>query len=156
MRLTPYDFNFIHSVVIMFLVCQLPTASILIYKIFYTPTEDEEALLRGLGNIFNFLVGFNAACNFLLYCALSDKYRKTFVLTLCPCYYRPHPHTTDYDEHQRFRGGVRYSLPSSAASVRNKSRPNSSRPMEPSPNHLAPPNSKNNFNGLSISIQLKK
>jgi len=25
----------------------------------------------------NFLVTMNAACNFLLYCALSDKYRQT-------------------------------------------------------------------------------
>lgn len=28
-------------------------------------------------NVCNFLVALNAACNFLLYCALSKKYRKT-------------------------------------------------------------------------------
>lgn len=30
-----------------------------------------------LGNVLNFLITISAACNFLLYCALSDKYRQT-------------------------------------------------------------------------------
>lgn len=30
-----------------------------------------------INNVCNFLMTLNAACNFLLYCALSDKYRKT-------------------------------------------------------------------------------
>lgn len=77
------------AVVIMFLVCQLPTAATLIYKIFHEPKPDEEAVLRALGNIFNCLVSLNAACNFLLYCALSDKYRRTFMWTFCRCLYRP-------------------------------------------------------------------
>ena len=42
-------------------------------------------LLQALGNIFNFLVSVNAAGNFLLYCLLSDKYRRVFVRTLCRC-----------------------------------------------------------------------
>lgn len=33
--------------------------------------------VSALNNLCNFLVTLNAACNFLLYCALSDKYRKT-------------------------------------------------------------------------------
>lgn len=75
----------------MFLVCQLPTAATLIYKIFHypQPQSNEEAVLRALGNIFNCLVSINAACNFLLYCALSDKYRRTFMWTFCRCLYRP-------------------------------------------------------------------
>lgn len=79
------------AVVMMFLVCQSPTAATLIYKIFNEPepNTDAETLLRALGNIFNFLVAVNASCNFLLYCALSDKYRKLFVLTFCRCFYRP-------------------------------------------------------------------
>lgn len=79
------------AVVIMFLVCQLPTAATLIYKIFHEPKpqSNEEAILRALGNIFNCLVSLNAACNFLLYCALSDKYRRTFMWTFCRCLYRP-------------------------------------------------------------------
>lgn len=76
------------AVVIMFLVCQLPTAAMLIYNIFHEPdsVSNEYVLLLGLGNIFNLLVSFNAACNFVLYCALSDKYRTTFMLTFCHCF----------------------------------------------------------------------
>jgi len=66
------------AVVIVFLICNLPTAAVLIYTSFHHPSPSEDALLRGLGNIFNFLVAVNAACNFLLYTALSDKYRKYF------------------------------------------------------------------------------
>lgn len=79
------------SVVIMFIVCQLPTACTLIYEIFYVTkvTPNGEAVLRALGNIFNCLVALNAACNFVLYCALSDKYRKTFMLTFARCLYQP-------------------------------------------------------------------
>lgn len=70
------------AVVIMFLVCQMPTASVLIYISITPPAEHEsfeENILLGLGNIFNLLVSINAACNFLLYTVLSDKYRKLFV-----------------------------------------------------------------------------
>lgn len=34
-------------------------------------------ILIAFNNLCNFLVALNAACNFLLYCALSNKYRKT-------------------------------------------------------------------------------
>ena len=57
-------------------------------KIFHEPTPHEQYTLRALGNIFNFLVSVNASCNFLLYCALSKKYRRTFVCTFCRCFYR--------------------------------------------------------------------
>lgn len=75
-------------------VCQQPAAGTLVYKVFHEPDphSDEEALLQGLGNIFNFLVSVNAACNFLLYCAFSDKYRRTFIRTFRPyivCCRRP-------------------------------------------------------------------
>lgn len=75
------------AVVVLFLICQIPTAVTLIYS---SLTDDPEAnsnkdhLMRGLGNIFNLLVAVNAACNFLLYCALSDKYRRTFAMTFLP------------------------------------------------------------------------
>lgn len=36
-----------------------------------------------LGNLLNFLVAINAACNFLLYCVLSDKYRQTVKDLVC-------------------------------------------------------------------------
>lgn len=40
-------------------------------------------IFAGLGNIFNLLLSINAACNFLLYCVLSAKYRKTFKALFC-------------------------------------------------------------------------
>ncbi|XP_035706948.1 FMRFamide receptor isoform X3 [Folsomia candida] len=74
------------SVVIVFLVCQSPTAIVLIYTsiklVDYSSSEG--FLLLGLGNIFNLLVAINASINFLLYTALSDKYRKYF-LAFFPC-----------------------------------------------------------------------
>ncbi|GIY89676.1 hypothetical protein CDAR_84021 [Caerostris darwini] len=75
------------AVVILFLVCQLPTAVALLYKAFHEVEHgsNEDFLLRGLGNIFNFLVAVNAAGNFVLYCLLSQKYRRTFLLIFCPC-----------------------------------------------------------------------
>lgn len=67
------------AVVIVFLICNLPTAVVLIYTSVHIPTSRREsALLRGFGNIFNLLAAINAACNFMLYTALSDKYRKYF------------------------------------------------------------------------------
>nr|XP_053644962.1 uncharacterized protein LOC128697364 [Cherax quadricarinatus] len=65
------------AVVILALLCQMPTAVLLLY--------------RGLGNIFNLLNAINAAANFLLYCAFSDKYRRTFLLTFVPCAYHQQP-----------------------------------------------------------------
>ena len=82
------------AVVILFMVCQIPAAIILIYDLFRQIPEssDEKNIRLGLGNIFNFLVTINAACNFMLYCALSDKYRRTFLLTFMPsCYNPPSP-----------------------------------------------------------------
>ncbi|ODM93655.1 FMRFamide receptor, partial [Orchesella cincta] len=67
-------------VVIVFFLSQLPTAFVLIYTSIHVVHlgSVEDNVLRGLGNIFNLLVATNAACNFLLYTALSDKYRKYF------------------------------------------------------------------------------
>lgn len=75
------------AVVILFLVCQIPTAAMLIYRSVHDviPNTNEDALLLGFGNIFNFLMATNAAGNFILYSFLSKKYRKTFVLLFCNC-----------------------------------------------------------------------
>ena len=76
---------------ILFMVCQIPSAIALIYHLFQEPSPNtvESNIILGLGNIFNFLVTINAACNFVLYCALSDKYRRTFLITFIPCCYHP-------------------------------------------------------------------
>ncbi|UYV62359.1 hypothetical protein LAZ67_2000262 [Cordylochernes scorpioides] len=75
------------AVVVLFLICQLPTAIMLLISIFFTPPEGsgDLAIQQGLGNIFNFLMTVNATGNFVLYSLLSQKYRRTFLQTFCPC-----------------------------------------------------------------------
>ncbi|ODM87733.1 FMRFamide receptor, partial [Orchesella cincta] len=73
------------AVVMLFVFCQLPTAAVLIYSSFISlPASGsaEENILLGLGNIFNLLVAINAASNWVLYTALSEKYRRQ----LCYCF----------------------------------------------------------------------
>ena len=75
------------AVVLLFLICQLPTAITLIYSAIHDVDQNTNsgALIRGLGNWFNFLMSINAAGNFVLYCLLSQKYRRTFLQSFCPC-----------------------------------------------------------------------
>lgn len=66
------------SIVVLFLICQIPTASVLIYDALVDEADARtENIKAGLGNIFNSLLTLNASCNFILYCLLSDKYRRT-------------------------------------------------------------------------------
>ncbi|BES94989.1 Serpentine type 7TM GPCR chemoreceptor Srw [Nesidiocoris tenuis] len=76
------------SVVCLFLVCQAPTAVVLTIKLFYHPPADTPAsnLMLAANNIINVLVQLNATTNFLLYCAMSDKYRETLMMLFCPSY----------------------------------------------------------------------
>ncbi|GFS30109.1 FMRFamide receptor [Trichonephila inaurata madagascariensis] len=74
------------AVVILFFICQLPTACHLLYSTLHENFDAKQLnLLRGLGNIFNFLMSLNSAGNFVLYCLLSQKYRRTFIQIFCPC-----------------------------------------------------------------------
>lgn len=94
------------AVVILFFVCQMPAAVMLIFTSAHKFPEDskEFLLILGLNNIFNFLLAINAAGNFLLYCFFSQRYRKTFVALFCPCIgsklgytqTATHPNTTVY------------------------------------------------------------
>lgn len=116
------------TVVIVFLFCQLPTAATLIYKISHVTqlTANEEAILKACGNIFNFLVALNAACNFILYCVLSQKYRKTFMSTFfCFLCRRPSSSTHLSPNHQvEGPNGIRFTsgLHSSSSSTRRNNR----------------------------------
>ncbi|XP_013790874.1 FMRFamide receptor-like [Limulus polyphemus] len=69
------------AVVVLFTVCQLPTAVLLVYTTFHPQIP----MTRGLGNIFNFLMAINSAGNFILYCVLSQQYRRTFSQIFFPC-----------------------------------------------------------------------
>ena len=78
------------SVVVVFLVCQLPQALTKLYSVYFvsTPgamTRAHLLRLRIAGNVCNLLVMLNAAVNFVLYSALSAKFRQTFRRTFCRC-----------------------------------------------------------------------
>ncbi|ESO89591.1 hypothetical protein LOTGIDRAFT_94907, partial [Lottia gigantea] len=71
------------SVVIVFMLCQVPA---LIYNMAYAINMEATKHMFGwkiLSSIRNFLVTFNSAINFMLYCALGQKFRRTFVRTFC-------------------------------------------------------------------------
>jgi len=81
------------SVVVVFLVCQLPQAIQKLYTVYLVSTPGAMTTARQLqlaigGNFCNLLVIVNSAVNFVLYSALSAKFRQTFLLTFCPCYVR--------------------------------------------------------------------
>lgn len=78
------------AVVCLFLVCQTPQAVFLVIDTFWVPPEGSTAdnIIRGLGNISNFLLAINAASNFIMYCVMSDQYRRTLALTFFPKLYK--------------------------------------------------------------------
>lgn len=76
------------AVVILFMVCQLPPALMLVFTAVHEFKSGSKGfyITVGLNNIFNFLVAINAAGNFFLYSFFSQRYRRTFVSLFCPCY----------------------------------------------------------------------
>lgn len=105
------------AVVMLFLVCQTPVAVMLIIMIFYKPEDNTtgEFILRGCGNIFNFLVALNAASNFVLYCVMSDKYRRTLLLTFLPCFANRHQRSLTFTSYNasHHNSSVRFNQPQS-------------------------------------------
>jgi hypothetical protein len=70
------------ATVLVFLICQLPGAILLIYAAIF-PLENNDSLISkdtilGLNNIANGLVAINASINFILYSCLSEKFRQNF------------------------------------------------------------------------------
>lgn len=80
------------AVVLLFIICQIPTTILLLVEIFYAPEPKSVGFnyKLGFGNICNFLMCINAASNFILYCAMSDKYRRTLIVTFLPCISKHH------------------------------------------------------------------
>ena len=71
------------SVVLVFIICQVPA---LVYNLAYA--IDRKYVMSNfaynvLSTLRNFLVTFNSAINFLLYCALGQKFRRIFLHTFC-------------------------------------------------------------------------
>lgn len=71
------------SVVIVFIICQVPA---LVYNIAFAINRQHvihSYAYRILSDVRNFLVNLNSAVNFLLYCALGQKFRRTFLQKFC-------------------------------------------------------------------------
>lgn len=70
------------ATVLVFLICQLPSALLLIYEAIF-PLQNQnskmaEDVILGLNNIANGLTAINASVNFILYSSFSEKFRQTF------------------------------------------------------------------------------
>ncbi|XP_076437971.1 thyrotropin-releasing hormone receptor-like [Babylonia areolata] len=79
------------TVVLVFILCQLPGAILLLVWA-YNDLAHVEVSARGknqiymAANVTNLLLQTNAAINFLLYSVTSSKFRRVFCRTLCPRY----------------------------------------------------------------------
>ncbi|CAF0708306.1 unnamed protein product [Brachionus calyciflorus] len=69
------------ATVVLFLVCQLPSALLLIYEAIFPLDNDVSSMNKdirlGLNNIANGLTAINASVNFILYSSFSDNFRQT-------------------------------------------------------------------------------
>lgn len=117
------------AVVLLFIICQIPTTVALLVSLFYSPQEKTpgDNYKRALGNICNFLMCINAATNFLLYCAMSDKYRRTLILTFVPCFAKHHRSFT-VSSMASYRSSVRGSVRQPQASYIVPDKENTLRP----------------------------
>lgn len=76
------------SVAFVFIICQLPTATMICYNTYLelsgtelTGTEKNYRIIAG--NVSNILISLNAAVNFILYSVMSTKFRKVFLRLFC-------------------------------------------------------------------------
>ncbi|KAH7637095.1 proctolin receptor-like protein [Dermatophagoides farinae] len=67
------------AVVIFFIICQLPTALVIVYDTFHQPSNQNKKIKQILGNVCNLLMAINSAGNFIIYCLLSRRYRETLI-----------------------------------------------------------------------------
>ena len=117
------------SVVVVFIMCQVPA---LVYNLAYAIdreyVEQRSFGYRVLSVMRNFLVAFNSAINFLLYCALGQKFRRIFLHTFCKkCIndtYMPmsgiHQHTSQFQVNSHHQGARQYYANNHAMMVRNR------------------------------------
>ena len=74
------------SVVIVFMMCQVPAAVYNVARAIDAETVENMLGWKILSAVRNFLVTFNSAINFLLYCAFGQKFRRVFMRTFCYCF----------------------------------------------------------------------
>ena len=88
------------SVVMVFLVCQLPQAITNLYMAYMMATNPSPGMvlryrLLIVGNVCNLLVMINSSCNFILYSSFSTKFRCTFRRIFCRCLHKT-PNRRDF------------------------------------------------------------
>lgn len=76
------------SVAFVFIICQLPTATMICYITYLELsgtelTHTENNYRKIAGNVANILISLNAAVNFFLYSVMSTKFRKVFQRLFC-------------------------------------------------------------------------
>ncbi|XP_005100095.1 sex peptide receptor [Aplysia californica] len=76
------------TVVLVFILCQLPGALLLLYTTYLSLAAVKMSRelgnnLRIAGNVINLLIQINASINFILYSAISTKFRRVFWRTIC-------------------------------------------------------------------------
>ncbi|XP_050389611.2 FMRFamide peptide receptor frpr-18 [Patella vulgata] len=73
------------TIVIIFLLCQLPWTILLLYRTYLSERDLQEPIndIRIAGNVCNLLVQLNASVNFYLYSFFSKKFRKTLKRIFC-------------------------------------------------------------------------
>lgn len=72
-------------VVIVFIICQLPSAVAILYANFvrHSMTPEDRKIVLIANNVFNLLVMINSAVNFIFYSAFSSRFRATFRRVFC-------------------------------------------------------------------------
>jgi hypothetical protein len=78
------------AVVVVFILCQCPTAILLLYSVYLDKadvdvTDVQRNQLRMTGNVTNLLIQINAAINFYLYSVMSTKFRRVLLKLCCIC-----------------------------------------------------------------------
>ncbi|ESO96798.1 hypothetical protein LOTGIDRAFT_159536 [Lottia gigantea] len=93
-------------VVLVFLVCQIPGAVLLMYRTYIDLTDarmtrqTRNSILIA-GNITNLLLQINASINFIIYSLISTKFRRVFYRTLCIRYITNIAHSLRHSRHTR-------------------------------------------------------
>ncbi|XP_061174225.1 FMRFamide receptor-like [Saccostrea echinata] len=73
------------SIIIVFIICQIPA---LIYNLAWAIDMHTVKMACGwnvLSTFRNFMVTLNSCVNFILYCALGQRFRHTFIRSFCRC-----------------------------------------------------------------------
>ncbi|GMT09962.1 hypothetical protein PFISCL1PPCAC_1259 [Pristionchus fissidentatus] len=73
------------AVLSIFLLAELPQGVLHIGKVVFTHDTFHQTIYQPLGNLMDLLSLVNSAVNFIIYCAMSRKFRVVFIQMISPC-----------------------------------------------------------------------